>query len=494
MIKIYEKISDIIFANYIAKAFSFYSLSQAISAVISFGILSIYTKLLIPADFGKISLIWVFVVVVSILIDGRLNTAFSIKFYKSSKEENSTNIYSIFVYNLIVFGIFYFVFLSVPSLFENILGIRIITLDLNIVFLLILLMIFGNFYTNFLMISQKPKSYFFIMLIFNAALIVSSLVYLVILKAGYMSYLKAYLISYLILSLFGLRFFLINYKPGKKIISFPNLKNLLYIGFPLIPDALILMLLIWADRYILNLYGGLDVVGIYSAGYRFSEVINGFVVNPFGQALSPILFEKFTTSISEYKRIMGQVLKYYWLGILGITIAYFVILKETYQLFIGTEYLEGYNIIVVVLLGIIIGGASNLLGATVIMREKTKYIFLFTLIAVSLNIGLNFLLIPKYGMYAAAITTLLSYILKFILIFSYTQKLVFIPYDYRFIFKSTFISLSFLILVIFVSYLNFNSLICLGLKITLFLLFILATYNLKDLRNLWKRFLNYASN
>lgn len=480
-------------ANHITTSFCYYSLSQAITAIVGFIILSVYTKLLEPSEFGKVSIIWVFINIVSILIDGRLNTAFSIKYYKSSREENVTNIYSIFLYNLIVYSIFFFVFLSFPWLFESLLGIKIIKSEIYVIFLLILVMIFGNFYTNFLMISRKPKSFFIVLLMFNAVLIISSLVYLFTFSAGYISYLKAYTISYLILSLLGLRFFISTYKPRRKMISCSNLKKLLNIGLPLVPDALLLMLLVWADRYVLNLYSGLTIVGIYSAGYRFSELINNFVLTPFGQAMSPTLFEQYTKSMVEYKRIMGQILKYYWLVILSITIVYFVFLKEVYMLFIGGEYLEGYNIIGIVLLGIIIGGAANLLSATLIMKEKTKYVFLFTSISVFLNIGLNFIIVPTYGMYGASIATLLSYILQFILIFYYTQKLVYIKYDYSFIFKSTFCSLFFLILVILVSYLNINSLIRIGLKATLFLLFIMTTYSFKDLRYIWKRVLNYVS-
>ena len=36
-------------------------------------------------------------------------------------------------------------------------------------------------------------------------------------------------------------------------------------------------------------------------------------------------------------------------------------------------------------------------------------------------------------MYGAAVATLVSYILQFIMVFIYTQKLVFINYDYKFI-------------------------------------------------------------
>lgn len=486
------KIFNILSTNYLTKAFSFYSLSQAISAITSFGILALYTKLLLPADFGKIALIWIFVTIASLLIDGRLSAAFSIKFYKVSKEENIKNIYSIFIYNMVVFCLVYLFFLLFPLLFQKISRVQMGISNLNVIFLLILAMIFGNFYTNILIVDKKPKSYFLVKLLFNTVLIVSSLVYLTVLKAGYIAYFKAYLISYLIVAFIGLRFFIVNYKPYKNVISVLRLKELLKIGIPLVPSALLLMLLTWADRYILNLYVGLAIVGIYTVGYKFSELINNFIINPFGQALSPVLFKQFAQSRDEYKRTMSRVFKYYWLILSGIMIAYFVVLREFFDFFIGAKYVEGYNIIAIVLFGIILWGITNLLGATVIMKEKTGKIFLFISISVFLNIGLNFILIPEYGMYGAAVATLLSYILQFIMIFTYTQKLIFISYDYGFVFRSVAVSLCFLGAVLFVSYLKINTIIGLGLKASLFLLFIFVAYKFLGLKEAIRGFFNYG--
>ena len=487
------KLFKIFSQSYLAKAFSFYSLSNAISAITGFVILAFYTKYLPPSDFGRISLIWIFVIIASILIDCRLNTAFSIKYYKVSKEENIKNIYTIFLYNLIIFSLVYLVFLSYPPLFQKILKIEMITSDLNIIFFLILFMIFGNFYTNFLMVSQKPKSYFFIKLCFTVILIISSLVFLIVLREGYISYLKAYLISYFVVSVIGLRYFFINYKPYKKnIISVSNLKDLLKLGIPLVPAGLMLMLLTWADRYILNLYVGLAIVGVYTVGYKFSNIINNFIITPFGQAISPMLFKQFVESQEKYKKIMARIFKYYWLVMFTLAIGYFVVLKEIYQLIIDIQYIEGYNIIAIVLFGVIIWGLTNLLGATVIMKEKTGKMFLFTFISVLVNIGLNFIFIPKYGMYGAAVATLISYILQFIMIFIYTQKLVFINYDYKFIFKSSFICLCFFALILFLSYLNINIIIRLSLKIISFLLFGVIAYKFLDLKESIKGILNYV--
>ena len=69
---------------------------------------------------------------------------------------------------------------------------------------------------------------------------------------------------------------------------------------------------------------------------------------------------------------------------LALAIGYFVVLKEIYQLIIDIQYIEGYNIIAIVLFGVIIYGNSP--SSTVIMKEKTGKMFLFTFISVFVNI------------------------------------------------------------------------------------------------------------
>ena len=111
-----SKLFSIYSKSYIAKAFSLFSLIQLISALTSFGILVLYTKYLPTEEFGKISIMWIFVMVASVLVDGGLNSSFSIRYFKVSKNENTKNIYSILIYNLIIFGLFFLLFLITLNL------------------------------------------------------------------------------------------------------------------------------------------------------------------------------------------------------------------------------------------------------------------------------------------------------------------------------------------------------------------------------------------
>ncbi len=467
-----SRLSKAFLGSYLIKAFSYILLSNIITAATGLGIIAIYTRVLPPSEFGRITLLWLFALIISVLIDARLNTAFSIRFYKSSKEENTKNIYSVLIFNLVLGTIVYtFFFLSSPFR-QKILGIEVSTTELTIIFLMVLSMIFANFYTNILMISQRNRSYFWVKVFFNAVLLISSIACLLFFKQGYISYFNSYMVSYLITAAIGLKYLAVNYKPKiASLFSFNNLKELLKIGMPLIPNGLLLMLLTWADRYILNLYTELVVVGIYTVGYRFSEIINNFLFGPFGQAISPVLFRKFTESLDEYKKILSNIFKYYWLATIGVSIGYFVMLKEIFILFSGAAYLEGYNIVGITILGIILWGLSNTLSATIIVKEKTGKMFLFTGISTFINILLNFLLIPGYGMYGAAAATLAGYFVQLAIALYYTQKLVYIDYDYNFSFKSVLFSLCFFAAVLFVSYLDINAIIAILIKTILFLCF-----------------------
>ena len=56
------------------------------------------------------------------------------------------------------------------------------------------------------------------------------------------------------------------------------------------------------------------------------------------------------------------------------------------------------------------------------------YYLISVSVGVALNLGLNFLLIPKYGMKAAALTTLLGYLAVFVLVYIFSERLY--PCDY----------------------------------------------------------------
>ncbi len=105
-----NKIWKFLTRNYLIKAFASFSSVQMLGMIVGFVVLSLYTRNLSPDDYGKITFIMIMVMILSTIIDSGLNTAFSIRFYKSSEDENNKNIYTVLIYNLAVLVVFCFLF------------------------------------------------------------------------------------------------------------------------------------------------------------------------------------------------------------------------------------------------------------------------------------------------------------------------------------------------------------------------------------------------
>lgn len=467
----------------IGKSFGLLSIAQALNAVTNFGIMTFYTKRLPPAEYGKISLVWLFVVIMSIFVDCRLNTAFSIKFYKSDHVERTSVIYTIIFCNLLLWGVLYVAFLIIPNVIGFLFKVEIPKEDLHIIFVLVALMVLGNFYSSYLIVSRQPEHYLKIMIIFNGLLLLGTILFLVVADHGYRSYFEAYLVAYLVMAGAGVYHITKEY-PLVLGAGFSRtlLTKLLKISIPLIPDGLMLMILIWAGRYIINFYDGLAVVGVYSVAFSFSNIFNNFIVTPFGQAIFPVAAERFVRSEQDYGRLMQRIFKYYWIGILTLILVYFVVLQDVYRLFVGIKYHASYNVVFIMLLGTVFSGAAGLLGATIIMKEKTGKMFQFTVISSLVNVSLSLALIPYLDMYGAAVAVMAGYAVQFGIVLWYTQRLLKVAYDYRFVFHSILLTLVFIVMIWALSYVVIPPLLQTGLKVCLagiYLLFVFKKYDLK---------------
>jgi len=86
-----------------------------------------------------------------------------------------------------------------------------------------------------------------------------------------------------------------------------------------------------------------------------------------------------------------------------------VLSKPILNIMTGEQYFEGHKIIPFVTLGILFLGLQQRFQAGFIFYKKTGYITFAIVASGLLNLFLNFLFVPRYGYFAAAITTLISY-------------------------------------------------------------------------------------
>ena len=82
-------------------------------------------------------------------------------------------------------------------------------------------------------------------------------------------------------------------------------------------------------------------------------------------------------------------------------------------------------------------------------EKKSLQLMYITLIGAILNIILNFIFIPKFGMQGAAISTCICFLIILLIVYKYAKLYYFIKFDFKLIFRTLIPMLSLTIVCVF---------------------------------------------
>ena len=181
-------------------------------------------------------------------------------------------------------------------------------------------------------------------------------------------------------------------------------------SFPLVVGNLAAWILGLSDRYVLQFFRGVQEVGIYSISYQISQNSIMLFISLFALAFNPLIVISWEKEGKESsQKFLTQGTRYFLLLCIPAIVGISVLRSPILNVLSTPNYYEGAKIIPLVVLGVFFLGLMQRFGAGLSLYKKT-YLSMFCIITSGLlNLGLNFLLIPKYGYMAAAFTTLISY-------------------------------------------------------------------------------------
>lgn len=181
-------------------------------------------------------------------------------------------------------------------------------------------------------------------------------------------------------------------------------------GFPIMIVGITSWILSLSDRYILELFRSSEEVGIYSASYGITEQSIGVILSLFLLAEAPLAFGIWENQgVAATQQFVSKLTRYYLMIALPVAVGISVLAKPVVSVFTPTGYHLGYVIIPLVAFGLFLAGISGRFNIGLACRKRTDIPMYCIGGAALLNIGLNFLFIPRYGYIAAAATTLISY-------------------------------------------------------------------------------------
>ncbi len=414
-----------------AKKFSIYGLGLGINAVMKFLLVPYYSKALSTAQFGVVGLIWAIMPVIITLITISLQTGLGIKYYTYDKKERSNLCASIFI---CITAILFIIMILLKVGGMNYLQNCVQGLNSEYWYKIILTCYFTGVINIFLLVFQmemQSKIYTFFTVFQNLLTIAILIFNISYRKMGLLGFVNGNLISTLIIA--AILFFLFIIRIDIK--GFEFRKDLLISVFKLSIASSVGILfgqiLNAGDRYILErITNSLVYVGQYTMGYKIGEVYNNFYVATFLLVSNPVLIKYYSKSLLEYVKQINKYLELFLFGTIIVMLIYNSSLSVLFNFIIDKKYEQSQVTTILVALSYAIYGISQLVGITILVKEKITATVIFVIICTILNIILNIVLIPVFGMNGAAIATLLSYSILFIIQMYYSNKLIKINFRY----------------------------------------------------------------
>ena len=346
--------------------------------------------------------------------------------------------------------IFSFFISLIILIFANEISTTLFNGDVDIVKIIALTVLVGPincFLMNlFVAIGQMKK--YSLLLLFQTYLSILLVSYFALSGKGIFFVLLGFLISQLIL--FLAMIILVFFEIGFTIPKFKNIKEFLDFSIPIIPNNLATWMVESSDKYVIGVFLGTTFVAYYAPGYTLGMAIL-LLFTPISVLLSSTLPKYYENYDMEVVMLfINYSLKYFLLFAIPTFFILSILSKQILMIMTTQEIaLNGYFITPFVALSSLLYGAFGIIMNLIILEKKTKIIGSIWIIAATISL-FNILLVPIFGIVAAAIVTLISYLTAFIIGLNYSKKFFKYNFDYSFILKSisTSIVVSLLIAIV----------------------------------------------
>ncbi len=133
----------------------------------------------------------------------------------------------------------------------------------------------------------------------------------------------------------------------------------------------------------------------------------------------------------DAKEIYKKVLVYFTFVCVWAGLFLSVFAREALMVMATPAYYAGYKVVPLLALSYILLGMCSILVAGIQISNKTKYSSYSFMIAAGVSLGMNFLLVPRFGMMGAATASVTAYAVLNALYFAFSQRFYHIGHEFR---------------------------------------------------------------
>lgn len=412
----------------LAKHSLIYGLGMVLQRAVSFIMLPIYTRYLTPADYGVLALVEMTLDFISIVGGAQLALGVFRFYHKTDdplqrQEVVSTSFFMVgALYGIIGFA----TFLGAPLVSSLVFGsdihadvIRIGAANLAVGALLIVPLAFARVENLSVLYVSVSSCKLVLALVFN-------ILFVVVMDMGVMGVFLSSLITNVlvggVVSLWLVRRVGASFSSGWS-------RNLLRFGAPLMATKLASFIATFSDRYFLQAAADETAVGLYSLAYQFGFLLLMVGFTPFDMVWGPKRFEVARSPDRDRLLSQGFVLLNLLLITTGLGIALFV--PDVLKILSAPAFHGAAAVVPLILVAYILQAWSSTQDIGILVSERTSLITFANFASAGVAVVGYALLVPAFLEWGAATATLVAFLTRYALTYSFSQRLWRVAYEWR---------------------------------------------------------------
>lgn len=381
--------------------------------VLTFLMMPFYTRVLTTEDLGVVDLIvntanFIIPIVTICIADAILR-------YGLDRAVNKKDVFStgilVLICGYLIFLLFIPIFLCIPiiSNYTLLIYVFILTSSLN------------SICSQFVRARGLIKLYAISGILNTVLMIISNLILLLCFNLGINGYVLSIIIADFLTSMFlfwiaGLKKYLKFQRISKSIA-----KAMVIFSLPLIPTTLFWWVTNLSDRYLVTYMIGADANGLYSTAYKiptFITMLAGIVL----QAWKISSVEE--DNSADRARFYSNVFESYQ-SVIYLAASFIIILiKPITSILVSQDFYESWRFVPFLMMSVVFQCFASFLSNIYMVVKKNKMSMVTTLISAVVNVVLNLIFIPLWGVNGAAFATFISCFVLFITRVFNTQQFI----------------------------------------------------------------------
>lgn len=371
------------------------------SRVISFVMLPLYTYKLTTAEYGTVDLL---LTLVSLLLPVVTLSIFdAVLRFAMEKETNPKKLYTNSMHVT-----------QISSLILLVLSLILFVIKSNVAFLPLLLALqsYQSLFSQYAKGIGKVKIFAINGILLSFLTAALNLIFLIPFNMGLTGYLMSTALSFLFSDIF--LYYILNLKKEKdnSLLDKDYRNELLKFSSPLIPNSVAWWVTTAIGRFFILFFIGVESNGLYAVANKIPALLTVFTTI-FAQSWQISAIEEFNSENREsfFSNIYTAYSEALVIGCSFIL----VVLNPLFKILVAPEFYVAWQYAPILLLSVVFSSLSGFLGSQYIAAKETVSVLKTTLLGAFLNIVLNLLLVPIFGINGVGMGSALSFFIVWLI-------------------------------------------------------------------------------